>query len=102
MAFVALGQSSAPAKSGELKSSGRVALLLLLPGLIYLGLFFLTPFISLIITSLKTAHPSGVIGMYDFAFQVSNYSWAVESYLPQILRSFAYALTATLLPAAIA
>lgn len=101
MAFVALGQSSAPAKSGELKSSGRVALLLLFPGLVYLGLFFLTPFVSLIVTSLKTANASGAIGMYDFAFQVSNYSWAVESYLPQILRSFAYALTATLLALAI-
>lgn len=97
MAFVALGQSATPAKTAELKSSSRVALLLLLPGLIYLGLFFLTPFVSLVVTSLKTANASGAIGMYDFAFQVSNYSWAIETYLPQILRSFAYALTATLL-----
>jgi spermidine/putrescine transport system permease protein len=63
--------------------------------MIYLGLFFLTPLVSLVITSLKTASFTGEIGMYDYAFQVSNYAYALEQYLPQITRSFLYALVAT-------
>lgn len=101
MAFVALGQGGAGAKAPAQLKSSRVALLLLAPGMIYLALFFLTPFISLIITSLKTASMTGEIGMYDFAFQISNYSYAVESYLPQIVRSFTYAIIATVLALAI-
>ncbi|MFM1844968.1 MAG: hypothetical protein RI917_286 [Actinomycetota bacterium] len=49
MAFVALG-GSAPAKQQAPKKAGRVALLLLLPGIAYLALFFLTPLVSLVIT----------------------------------------------------
>jgi spermidine/putrescine transport system permease protein len=101
VAFVALGQGGSGAKNAAPLKSSRVALLLLAPGMIYLALFFLTPFISLIITSLKTASMTGEIGMYDFAFQVSNYAYAVESYLPQIIRSFIYALVATVLALAI-
>ncbi|WP_246247208.1 ABC transporter permease [Aquiluna borgnonia] len=96
MAFVALGQGSS-AKKTELTNSSRVAFILLAPGMIYLGLFFLTPFVSLVITSLKTASMTGEIGMYDYAVQISNYAYAVDQYLPQILRSFAYALVATLM-----
>lgn len=101
MAFVALGQGGSGNKAPAQLKSSRVALLLLAPGMIYLALFFLTPFISLIITSLKTASMTGAIGMYDFAFQIENYSYAVESYLPQIVRSFIYAVIATVLALAI-
>lgn len=94
MAFVALG-SSAPAKSQAPKKSSRVALLLLLPGISYLALFFLTPFVSLVLTSLKQPDPSGVIGRYNYGFEVGNYIFAVTQYLPQILRSFSFALIAT-------
>ncbi|MEY3561208.1 MAG: hypothetical protein RL068_360 [Actinomycetota bacterium] len=100
MAFVALGQGSA-GKTQQPTKSSRIAFVLLAPGMIYLGLFFLTPFVSLIITSLKTASFTGEIGMYDYAFQVSNYAYAVDTYLPQIIRSFIYALIATFLALAI-
>ncbi len=96
MAFVALGQGSG-GKTSQPSKASNVAFILLAPGMIYLGLFFLTPLVSLIITSLKTASISGDIGMYDYAFQVGNYGYAIEQYLPQIIRSFGYALTATLL-----
>jgi len=95
MAFVALGQGGS--KTVTPTKSSRVAFILLAPGLIYLGLFFLTPLVSLVITSLKTANASGAIGMYDFALQFSNYSFAVGLYGPQILRSFLYAITATVM-----
>lgn len=95
MAFAALGQGGA--KTGQPTRSSRVAFVLLAPGLIYLGLFFLTPFISLIITSLKSASLTGVIGMYDYGLEFGNYAYAVSQYGPQIFRSFVYAVIATVL-----
>ncbi len=72
-----------------------IALVLLLPGVLYLVLFFLTPLVSLIITSFQAPVPDGDIGQYQTAFQWSNYTDAVSEYWPQILRSFLYALIAT-------
>jgi spermidine/putrescine transport system permease protein len=95
VAFAALGQGGA--KTGQPTRSSRVAFVLLAPGLIYLGLFFLTPFISLIITSLKSASLTGVIGMYDYGLEFGNYAYAVSQYGPQIFRSFVYAVIATVL-----
>ena len=99
MAFAALGQGGA--KTAQPTKSSRVAFVLLAPGLIYLGLFFLTPFISLIITSLKSASLTGVIGMYDYGLEFGNYAYAVSQYGPQIFRSFVYAVIATVLALAI-
>ena len=96
MAFVALGQGSS-GKAQQPSKTSKVAFILLAPGMIYLGLFFLTPLVSLVITSLKTASFTGEIGMYDYAFQISNYSYAIGQYAPQITRSFIYALIATFL-----
>lgn len=96
MAFVALGGQTAQ-KQQSPKKTGKVALLLLLPGIAYLGLFFLTPLFSLILTSLKTPDPSGVIGRYNFGTEFGNYLYAIEQYLPQILRSFSFALVATVI-----
>jgi spermidine/putrescine transport system permease protein len=95
MAFVALGQGSS--KTVEPTRSSRVAFVLLAPGVIYLGLFFLTPLFSLIITSLKTASMTGEIGMYDYGLEFGNYAYAVSQYGPQILRSFVYAIIATVM-----
>ena len=53
MAFAAFGTSTAPAEQAPRRRSW-IAIILLLPGLAYLALFFLTPFVSLILTSLQT------------------------------------------------
>lgn len=74
-----------------------IALVLLLPGIAYMLLFFVTPFIQLAITSLQAPAESGGIGQYVAAMQFSNYWAAIEQYWPQILRSFIYALTATVI-----
>jgi spermidine/putrescine transport system permease protein len=95
MAFAALGQGGA--KTAEPTRSSRVAFVLLAPGVIYLGLFFLTPLISLIITSLKTASMTGEIGMYDYGLEFGNYAYAVSQYGTQIFRSFVYAIVATVM-----
>ena len=101
MAFIALGGQQAPAKQQAPKKTGRVALLLLLPGMAYLGLFFLTPFFSLILTSLKVPDATGEIGRYDVGFEVGNYLYAIDQYMPQIIRSFVFALVATVIALAI-
>jgi spermidine/putrescine transport system permease protein len=101
MAFIALGGQQALAKHQAPKKTGRVALLLLLPGMAYLGLFFLTPFISLILTSLKVPDATGEIGRYDVGFEIGNYLYAIDQYMPQIIRSFVFALVATVIALAI-
>ena len=95
MAFAAFG-SSAPTTKGQTKS-GRVVLALLLPGLLYLALFFVIPLISLVMTSLEVPDASGKIGQYVPGFDFGNYAYVVGKYLPQIGRSFGYALVATII-----
>ena len=82
--------------AGQPKKS-RIVLLLLLPGMIYLGLFFITPFVSLITTSLQAPIPGGGIGQYQAGFEIGNYAFVTGEYLEQIVRSFIYATVATLL-----
>ena len=60
MAFVAFG-SQAPTKEQGPSKTGRVVLLLVLPGLFYLALFFITRLGSLISTSLKALSATGAI-----------------------------------------
>jgi spermidine/putrescine transport system permease protein len=97
MAFAAFGHGGGAKTSSGPTKSGRVALFLLLPGLSYLALFFLTPLVSLVITSLQVPDASGEIGRYQYGFAIENYWKVIESYLPHILRSFWYALVATVL-----
>jgi spermidine/putrescine transport system permease protein len=96
MAFAAFGGNAPAVAGGANRKSGKIVLALLLPGLIYLGLFFLTPLFSLIITSLEAPDPSGAIGVYQYGFEIGNYVSVMTDYLPQIFRSFGYALLATL------
>lgn len=83
--------------SNSQPKSSRIVLLLLLPGLIYLGLFFVTPFAALITTSLQAPEPGGGIGRYQPGLEFGNYAYVLEQYFPQIIRSFVYATIATLL-----
>ncbi|GAA4148071.1 ABC transporter permease [Leifsonia shinshuensis] len=90
--------TGAPATHDQEPAARRksgIALVLLLPGVLYLVLFFLTPLVSLIITSFQAPAPEGDIGQYVPAFQWQNYTDAISGYWPQILRSFGYALIAT-------
>ncbi|WP_395243603.1 ABC transporter permease [Agromyces sp. MMS24-K17] len=93
MAFAAFSTAEAQPQAPRRRS--RVALLLLLPGILYLVLFFLTPLVSLVLTSLQVPSEFGDIGVYDYAFNWQNYVDVVTLYWPHILRSFGYALAAT-------
>jgi len=96
MAFAAFS-SSKPKGFSKPTKSGKVAIALLAPGLAYLGVFFLTPLIALIMVSLQAPDPDGFIGDYVAAFEFNNYFVVVSDYFPQMMRSFGYALAATVL-----
>lgn len=74
----------------------KIALLLLLPGILYLGLFYLVPLVSLLLTSLQAPAEFGDIGEYEAAFRWENYQTVIGLYGEHILRSFVYAILATI------
>lgn len=98
MAFGAFASAPASATADPaVRRRSPVALLLLLPGALYLALFFLVPLVSLILTSLQAPRELGDIGQFDYAFRWENYVTVVETYWPVIVRSFGYAALATVL-----
>jgi spermidine/putrescine transport system permease protein len=96
MAFTAFS-SSKPKVGIKPGKTGKVVIVLLAPGLAYLGAFFLTPLISLIMVSLQAPDPLGGFGEYVPALQFSNYLVVISEYFPHMMRSFGYALAATIL-----
>ncbi len=94
MAIAAFAGTAAPEQDIQRRRGGAIAFVLLLPGLAYLGLFFLVPLVSLVITSLQV--PSEVnFGSYDNAFNWQTYVDVITQYWTQIWRSFLFALMAT-------
>lgn len=71
--------------------------LMVLPALVYLGIFFVVPFLTLARTSLSSSGGSVYMPTLEFAWDFNNYLEAFSLYRDQILRSFGYALAATLL-----
>ena len=71
--------------------------LMILPALVYLGVFYAAPFISLFRTSLSTMGGSIFLPKLSFAWEFANYARALTEYREQIFRSFGYAMAATLL-----
>ncbi len=80
----------------------RTPYLLLLPGMLWLALFFAVPIVTLFGTSLNTPVPGGDIGQFQQTFRFANYVDAIEAYYPQFIRSFVYAGLATLIALLIA
>jgi spermidine/putrescine transport system permease protein len=69
---------------------------LLIPGLAWLTVFFLVPLFSLAQTSLMVANqPGNPDAGFVAGFNTGNYGAALQTYLPQYLRSFQYAGMAT-------
>jgi spermidine/putrescine transport system permease protein len=69
--------------------------LMILPALVYLGVFFVVPFFSLARTSLSSAGGSIFLPTLTFSWDVGNFIDAFTRFQDQILRSFIYAITAT-------
>jgi len=96
VAFAAFSTSTTAPEPAQRRKS-PVALLLLLPGILYLVLFFLAPLVSLLLTSFQAPSEFGDVGQYSYAFRWENYVDVVAAYWPHIMRSFGYALIATVL-----
>jgi spermidine/putrescine transport system permease protein len=94
MAFAAFGSSATPVEQAPRRKSW-IAVILLLPGLAYLALFFLTPLVSLVLTSFQAPVEFGDVGQFQPAFKIENYAIVLEQYWPHFLRAFGYAIAAT-------
>lgn len=99
-------QGSRPAHGGQQQDApegGRrwLPYLLLVPGLLWLAIFFVAPIVLLATTSLQAPVPDGGVGAYQPAFKVSNYVLALSDYWPWFARSLVYGLVATVLALAI-
>ncbi|GAA5039197.1 ABC transporter permease [Microbacterium fluvii] len=94
MAMTALAAPAAATAHSPSRRGGWVAIALLAPGLAYLALFFLVPFVSLTITSFGVNDPNEY-GAFSYGFYWQNYVDVIVEYWPHFLRSFWYALLAT-------
>ena len=74
----------------------RTAYLLLLPGVLWLGVFFVLPLVQLASVSLQSRYP-GFPGYYYRDVNFGSYASALTDYAPHFARSFLYAGLATLL-----
>ncbi|MEP6760734.1 MAG: ABC transporter permease [Sporichthyaceae bacterium] len=98
----ALGEAERPTgHRGDRGQGGRrkrsLPYLLLLPGLLWLLLFFAAPLVTLASQSLQTRVPGAEIGVYTQTFRFANYPEALQEYATQFTRSFGYAFLATAL-----
>lgn len=85
------------------KQGRRIPYLLMLPGLLWLGVFFLIPLVSLFLTSLQTPVPGGEVGQFQQTWSFSNYvnTLTDSTYYTPLFRSFLYAGIATICALAI-
>lgn len=83
--------------SGGNRHGRATPYLLSLPALAYLAVFFVVPLWALLRTSLSSNTGSVFDPTLTFSWEFSNYSEAFSQYNEQIVRSFEYALSATLL-----
>ena len=85
---------AAPEEQTPPATRGRPPYLLLLPGLLWLAVFFLVPLITLVSMSLQTGSLSEG---YRLTWTWSTYTSAWSTYGDQLVRSFLYAGSATVL-----
>jgi spermidine/putrescine transport system permease protein len=80
----------------SLRSGRKAPYALLSPGVLWLILFFLVPMGTLLRIALSEK-PSAFLPEYEFTWQWSNFTTAIDRFQPELIRSFAYAGTATVL-----
>ncbi len=73
--------------------------LLMLPGMLWLAIFFVVPLVTLFGTSLMTPVPGGEVGEFDQTFHFMNYvdTLTDSTYYVPLIRSFIYSGIATIL-----
>jgi len=97
---VARGTSSETFSPQNFRKRLATPYLLLLPGMLWLLIFFLTPILSLVSTSTKV--PGLGIGEFVQEYRWANYYDALIAMQSQFLRSFLYATAATIFALVIA
>ncbi len=86
----------APVADDSGRRRGLTGYFLLVPGVVWLALFFVIPFYSLVAASLFD--PSGsVVSGYQMTFHFQNYPDAIRDYWEPLVRSLGYAALATLI-----
>ena len=97
MAFASFSNSNTKV-FGPTGQGGRMAAALLLPGMLYLAFFFLTPLISLLLTSFAVIDPTSFASppALIYGFDFGAYIDSVTKYAPHIFRSFWFAFLATI------
>ena len=95
MVAIARTSSASQFSPTSTRRSVKLPYLLLLPGMLWLVIFFLAPILSLVSTSTKV--PGAGIGEFVQQYRFANYVDAIAETYPQFFRSFFYATTATLL-----
>jgi spermidine/putrescine transport system permease protein len=88
------GEADVEPDTAGRRRSRWVPYALLVPGLLWLLVFFVLPMLTLASTSLQ----EGSIGTgYELTWRIANYTEALSTFTSQFLRSFRYAATATVL-----
>ncbi|GAA1767546.1 ABC transporter permease subunit [Nocardioides hankookensis] len=82
--------------SETVRKRGSTGYFLLIPGVLWLALFFVVPLYSLVATSLFDPSGSDLNG-YEMTYHWANYTDAIQSYWQPLVRSLAYGALATLL-----
>ncbi len=85
-----------------ISSKVKLPYLLLLPGFLFLFTFFILPIVNLAQTSTQTPIAGGDTGQYEQSLRFSNYVDAFVENQEQFVRSFIFAVCATVLALAIA
>jgi spermidine/putrescine transport system permease protein len=91
---VAPGTAAADGPDTSKGKSSKTPYLLLLPGMLWLAVFFAVPMLFLASTSLQTG---SLEQGYALTWHVQTYVDALTSYYPQFIRSIGYAASATVL-----
>jgi spermidine/putrescine transport system permease protein len=82
---------------GTARARGRAGYGLVSPGLVYLLVFFVLPVFTLLATSLYVKPPGAEVGQFVPALEFGNYAIVLGGYWSELLRSFGFALLATVL-----
>src|SRR5688572_3813008 len=80
----------------SLRSGKKIPYALVLPGMLFLFVFFIVPLITLFKISLSSK-PNPLLAEYDFTWEWGNWTTAFDDFGAQLIRSFAYAGIATVL-----
>lgn len=88
-------QERSPEELREHRRRGRVGMMLVVPGLIFAVAFFAVPVFSLLAMSLYTRPEGAAIGVYEPGLEFGTYAEVLSLYWEAFLRSFGFALIAT-------